>query len=224
MDIKKQYDKIGFSYARGQDEFFGKNEDNSRKFIKKCLPDLKNKIVLDLGCGSGKDILIYEGLGAKEIYGLDSSKVMISEAKRSVKNPNNLIVGDMNSTPFKNKFFDIIIGRFSIHYAQNRGDTYLEISRILKKNGILILIVPHPIWSFMQLGGKNYLEKGLIKIKLYGNKVPIKYPNHILKDYFPETFFRLFYIDLLDEGQVDSSKQFNKQNVPEFLAFKAIKK
>ena len=84
MNINKQYDKIGERYIKLQKKFFTTKLDKPTEAMKKCLPDLKGKIILDIGCGHGKDILLYEKLDAKEIWGMDSSQVMINEAKKLV--------------------------------------------------------------------------------------------------------------------------------------------
>lgn len=224
MDIEKQYDKIGPEYIKGQNEYFNNKEDHARRFIKKCLPSLKNKRILDLGCGDGRDILTYEKLEAKEIYGIDSSTFMISEAKKIVKAPKNLVVGSMDSLPFKNKFFDLIIARFSIHYLSNLDKMYSEINRVLKNKGTFIVVAHHPTLGFMQLGGKDYNSKDMINFSLYSNKVNIKFHHHTLKDYFSETFSKFFIIDLLEEEPLENPEYPNRWNIPGFIAFKAIKR
>ena len=144
MDINSQYNKIGKDYVSGQKEFFSKREDEAIKFIKKSLTDLENKKILDIGCGNGKDILLFESMKAYDVYWIDTSEFMINEAKKNVSKPNNLFVGNIEKTIFKDKFFDIVIGRFSFHYLKNYDKAYHELSRILKKNGLLILVVHHP--------------------------------------------------------------------------------
>ena len=68
MDINSQYNKIGKDYVSGQKEFFSKREDEAIKFIKKSLTDLENKKILDIGCGNGKDILLFESMKAYDVY------------------------------------------------------------------------------------------------------------------------------------------------------------
>jgi len=224
MDISKQYDRIGSDFVKGQKEFFSKKTDYAREFIKKCTPHLKGKKVLDLGCGHGHDIVAYEKLGAAEVYGIDSSSFMVNKARKIVKSPEKLFVSSMEKMPFEDNFFDVIIGRFSIHYVENLSGTYEEISRIMKKSGELVIVTHHPLLGFMQTGAKNYNNKDLIKMPLYKNKVQITFPHHTLKEYFPDSFFKHFMISYLDEEPLDDPEYPNKWNVPGFIAFKAIKK
>lgn len=224
MEINKQYEEMSKEYIDGQEDYFSKKIDHARVFIKNQLPNLKDKTILDVGCGHGKDIQIYEGLGAKEVYGIDSSESMIEEAKKRVKNPEKLIVGSMDKTPFEDEKFDIIVGRFSIHYLEDLDKTYIELSRILKPLGVMIFIVHHPTLGFMQLGAKNYHEKGIVKMSLYNNSVKINFPFHTLKEYFSNTLFEHFYVDYLDEESPNNMEYPNKWNVSGFLGFKVVKR
>ena len=119
---------------------------------------------------------------------------MINEAKKNVSKPNNLFVGNIEKTIFKDKFFDIVIGRFSFHYLKNYDKAYHELSRILKKDGLLILVVHHPFRDLFCQKNKIYGKQETIKIELYNNKVPIYFPTHTLKDYFSKIFFDHFYL------------------------------
>ena len=224
MEITKQYEEIGKKFIEGQEDYFSKKIDQARVFIKNQLPDLKGKVILDVGCGHGKDIQTYEELGCESVYGIDSSKLMIEEAKKIVKNPANLVVASMDDMPFEDGKFDILIGRFSIHYLKNLDKAYEEFNRVLKKGGILIFVAHHPFLGFMQSGAKNYHAKNIIKMNLYNNAVMIKFPYHTLKDYFSDTFFRNFVIHHLDEEKPENMEYKNQWNIPGFIAFKAVKR
>ena len=223
MNIEKQYNLIGKKYVEGQKEFFSKRDDVARKFIKICLPkNLKNRKILDIGCGHGADIRFLESLGAKSVYGIDASRFMIDEAKKRVKNPRNLSVQNINKTKFEDSFFDVVISRYTLHYLKKIDPAYKEISRILKKNGIFIFVVHHPLKDFANQKNKKYGKQEIIKKELYGGKVSISFPTHSFKDYLSETFFRDFYIDLYEEKKTPEENQEN--NLPGFMGIKAIKR
>jgi len=46
------------------------------------LPDLKDKSVLCVGCGSGEEVEYLHSLGAKKVIGIDISSGLIDIAKR----------------------------------------------------------------------------------------------------------------------------------------------
>lgn len=224
MDIDKQYDEIGPDYLTGQNNYFNNKEDPARILIAKCLPNLNNKKVLDVGCGFGKDILTYEKLGAKEVYGVDPSKYMINEAKKIVKDKEKVVLGNVESMPYKDGQFDVVVSRFSLHYLKNLDKAYNEISRVLKKGGVFISVVHHPLLGFVQLGSKDYLKQDIIEMNLYNNKVKIKFYHHTIKNYFSEEFFKSFILDYVDEEPVSQSEYPNKNNIPGHIAFRAIRR
>ncbi|MDO8537921.1 MAG: methyltransferase domain-containing protein [archaeon] len=223
MNPVKQYEKIGKYYISGQNNFFSKREDEAIKFIKKSLPNLNKKKVLDIGCGNGKDIKLLEKLGASDVYGIDTSHFMTNKAKKIVKKPSNILVGNIENTQFDNNYFDVIIGRFSFHYLKNFDKAYKELSRILKKHGILVLVIHHPFRDLTSKKKKIYGNTEIIKIELYNNKVPVYFPTHTLKDYFSKTFFGYFYLSGFEEEK--SPEEYNDEfKSPGFMGIKATKK
>jgi len=223
MELKKQYNKIGKDYISYQEKFFSEEEDIGTKFIKQGMPSLSGKVVLDIGCGEGKDIKLYESLGAKKVYGIDSSEFMVKKAKEVSKVPSNVFFGEIEKTPFKDDFFDIVIGRYSFHYVEDLDKGYKEISRILKKGGVLILVVDHPFTTLLSQKRKIYVEKEIVRFDLFNWKVPIYFPTHTLKDYFSNFFFDLFYLDFFEEGY-GAEMELNLYHTPNFMGIKAVKR
>ncbi len=223
MDIYSQYEKIGKDYVSGQKEFFSRQEDDAIKFIKNSLPELKDKKVLDIGCGNGKDMKLFESLGAAEVYGIDTSAFMLGEAKQTVLNPQNLFQASIEGTPFEDDFFDVIVGRYSLHYLKDFDVAYNELSRILKKDGLLILVVHHPFGDLISQESKIYGEQEIIKVELYDNKVPIHFPTHTMKNYFSKTFFDKFYLVGFEEAQ-SPERIADEFKSPIMMGIKAMKR
>ncbi|MDD4983753.1 MAG: class I SAM-dependent methyltransferase [Candidatus ainarchaeum sp.] len=224
MDVKKQYDKIGKDYCKLQEQFFSKKIDWSHKTIELLLPNLVGKKVLDLGCGYGRAIKLYESLGAKDNYGVDVCKNLIEEGKKLVSKPQNLFVANMEKMPFENGFFDVVVGRFSLHYLKNFEKAYREIARVMKSGAILILIVHHPIYDLIRQKKKNYGKQEIIIGNLFNNKIKLQFPSHTLWDYFSKEFFNKFQLVDFVEGQGLAELRINDFKVPTFMAIKAIKK
>jgi len=222
-DIKSQYNKTGKQYLLGQQSFFSKREDQAIKFIVSSLPDLKGKNILDFGCGNGGDIKRYEKMGAKNIYGVDVSKFMISEAKKNVREPKNIFLSNIQKTKFKDKYFDVVVGRFSLHYLKKFDLAYKEISRILKDDGCLIFVVHHPFKDLVMQKIKEYNNKEIIEVKLYKNKVSVYFPTHTLQDYLSKSFFEYFMVDAFREER-SPEEYLNKFKLPGFIGVKAVKR
>lgn len=106
----------------------------------KLLP--KGGKVLDAGCGSGRDTMLFLQ-GGFDATGIDLSSGLIEEAKK--ENPEcKFLVGDMRHLPFPNNDFDGVWASASLLHFETRQDvekSIQEFNRVLKKHGILYVSV-----------------------------------------------------------------------------------
>ncbi|MBX7151371.1 methyltransferase domain-containing protein [bacterium] len=106
---------------------------------------IKDKAILDLGCGSGM-ISFYFAQSDARVTGIDVSEDMIGEA-RLLFSQNNMnatfAVGDATALNFPDATFDLITCISVLEWIENDEKALREISRVLKKDGILILSVPN---------------------------------------------------------------------------------
>ncbi len=108
--------------------------------LKELLIDLRNKNLLDLGCGLGSTfskLLLELGLKAENLYSLDpDSKNFQKDEYLRI----NKIIASAEKIPLQDNFFDIVhssemtIDNLSIDYLQ----VLKEISRVLKPAGIYL--------------------------------------------------------------------------------------
>lgn len=114
----------------------------------KLLGNVKEKDVLEIGCGGGHNATVLAKWGAKSV-GLDISEEQIKHARRlareeKVKVPFHL--GSMeNMDMFPNGIFDIVLSSCAIGYSENHGQTFREVFRVLKRGGVFVFCVVHPI-------------------------------------------------------------------------------
>lgn len=136
------------------------------KYLKNKEISLKNKIVLDLGCGRGGYSLKFHEEGAK-VIALDITKEYFQNISGI-----NFLIGDATRMPFKPKSFDFIFCSSLIEHIKHPEALISEIKRALKKGGVCYLSFP-PFWSPVgahQFKPFHYLgEKMAIKLarKLY---------------------------------------------------------
>ena len=101
----------------------------------------KNSTILEIGCGDGR-FGSYLGNKFKKYRGTDPDKEYIYIAKKQNKLKNVFYkLGYAEKIPFKNKF-DIVFFAFSWHFVKDFEKAIIEIKRILKKDGILIILEP----------------------------------------------------------------------------------
>jgi len=143
---KYVYDKLGTEYhnyrLNSSENFWNKHiEIPAMKSILKNM--VKNKKVLDLGCGSGIFTKMLKEWGSN-IIGLDLSKTMIDIARN--ENPEiKFYVGNAGNTPFVDLRFDIVSSSLVAHYFKNLNPLFREVRRILKNNGYFVFSIQHPI-------------------------------------------------------------------------------
>lgn len=132
---------INFHDANNKYTYATRNAHVSWEEMIKNITDIQNKQIIDIGCGGGiytKELAL---MGAKNVVGLDFSKEILQAAKENCSGfPNiSFIHGDAHSIPYPDETFDIVISRAVIHHLQDIPTFLREASRILKKNGVLIL-------------------------------------------------------------------------------------
>jgi len=100
----------------------------------------KKDRVLDIGCGSGRDV-IYLAKNGFDSYGIDFSKVAIEKTRKRYKGKNlHLFVSKAENLPFKNGFFDSIYCGWVLYYTDMKK-SISEINRVLKDGGIFYLVL-----------------------------------------------------------------------------------
>ena len=99
---------------------------------------IKNKTVLDMGCGTGVLAIIAEKLGASSVMAIDNDKWAYENACENVLANNcvkiDLALGDASN--LENKTFDIIIANINRNILLNDIPTYVK---HLNPNGILVM-------------------------------------------------------------------------------------
>ena len=148
-------------------EYFKKLNINSvsRYFITRRLifldKYLKNKkgSSLDIGCAFG---IFTEFMKKKgfDSYGIDMDKNLIGFAKEHGTAKYKYHAAE--NLPFKDNKFDVVLLFAVLEHVVDRGNALREINRVLKKDGIAIIIVPNT-WSY-------FYFRSLVTFALRGKK------------------------------------------------------
>ncbi len=99
--------------------------------------DIKNKLLLDAGCGMGRYTAVAAGKGA-EIIGLDLSKSVLKAYEKIRPLPfAHIIQADIMRLPFREKQFDVIYSLGVLHHTPDARQAFLQLAKRLKENGII---------------------------------------------------------------------------------------
>ena len=103
--------------------------------LKKLMPDLIDKQVLDLGCGFGWHCIYAIENGASSVVGVDISQKMLEVAREKTHyHQVKYILSAMEDIDFPDESFDIILSSLAFHYVADY-ELLIKIYRILKPGG-----------------------------------------------------------------------------------------
>ncbi|MEW5818658.1 MAG: class I SAM-dependent methyltransferase, partial [Cyanobacteriota bacterium] len=117
------------------------------------LVEVKDKVVLDYGCGEGLASKRMLEEGALKVEGIDISEGMIEQSKQN--NPDeraNFQVMNAEELKFNDNQFDIIFGGAILHHL-DLEKAFNEIKRVLKPSGYAVFVEPlghNPIINYQR--------------------------------------------------------------------------
>ncbi|MGH7275115.1 MAG: class I SAM-dependent methyltransferase [Nitrospiria bacterium] len=115
--------------------------------------------VLDVGCGDGMFLNLAEKHGW-ETYGVEISPTAYEHAKTVLQG--TVIRGDLRQGHFPDSFFDVVTVYNVLDHLHSPLDELLEIYRILKASGLLVLRVPNAQFHVNLLRILRFLESQLV--------------------------------------------------------------
>ena len=106
------------------------------------LIDKGKKSVLEIGCGGGRDSILF-ALAGLTVTAIDFVPEAIEIAKENAENAGVKVafqVGNAENLQFDNKNFDAVF-TLSVLHSTNMGKSIPEIRRVLKKNGLSFIYI-----------------------------------------------------------------------------------
>lgn len=218
-----------------------------RPMMESMIPDLNDKKVLVIGCGTGEETEILKNYNPQSITAIDLSNESIKICKENYPDV-EFIVANMLNLPFDNNCFDFVYSGLAITHVYEKEKVVDEIKRVLKNNGKVLFSVDHPMrfcCDSVEINGDNFMvigfEKGEDDKKILGNylshskRTNFFKNNQVLEEYVapPSYYFQLllnkeFKIDNFKESKcIDECKEIDEayfkrfSEIPQFMAFLA---
>ncbi len=168
------YDEHMMTTIEGAPEFY--------KYTASQLPFTEYCAILDLGCGTGLELVEYLTLNpSASITGIDLSEGMLSALKDKFPGRTlNLICGSYFDVPFGKNQFDAAVSVESLHHftAEEKLSLYKKLVNSLKANGYFVLtdyfaeseaLEQEYFENLLQLK----LEQGIIDSRFYHYDTPL---------------------------------------------------
>ncbi|MBY7144896.1 class I SAM-dependent methyltransferase [Virgibacillus sp. NKC19-3] len=133
---------INFHDPDNKDSYATRKPDMSWYDTIKKMVDLQNiHDAADVGCGGGIYARALADMGIAAITGIDSSKVMIEEAKKRSSDYKQIDfqVGSAYDTKLPNRSVDFLLERALIHHLEDLSSCFTEAFRILKHRGSILI-------------------------------------------------------------------------------------
>jgi len=151
--IKKYWNKASKEYQKNATissnyAHYGPYAPNENKL--KLLGNIKNKKILEIGCGGGQCSIAFSKKGAI-CTGLDLSIEQIKYAKELAKKEKvkvEFLVEDIQKLKnIKSNSYDIVFSAFALQYVPNLYKCFKEVNRVLKRNGLFVFSFDHPFFA-----------------------------------------------------------------------------
>lgn len=140
------------------------------RLIRFLLPK-ETDVILEIGCGTGR-LTIPISKRCTKIVGVDFSEKMLKVAREKSKKCENIEYRKIDARkglPFKDRYFDKVIGPLVINHIENPNGLFKEVHRVLKNRGLFVFdnvnpdgyVFPayrDPIFQLSQRGKKIFFH------------------------------------------------------------------
>lgn len=162
-----------------------------RSIISTLLKNSPKGKVLDVGCGTGANLLLFNGMAV----GLDISSEALKFAQRR---KGNLLLcqGRAEALPFKDESFEIVLALDLLEHLPDDIRGLEEMFRVLKKEGKLLVTVPafRFLWSEHDEALSHFrrYRREELKAKLKSVGFSIEFISYVIfLPFFPIALYRL---------------------------------
>lgn len=133
--------------------------------------DVEGKLILDVGCASGRIDQVLVERGAKKVFGIDISEDAISKATAKKIKHSSYMVASALEIPFSDNTFDTVVSFEVLEHIPKgtEGKMFSEIYRVLRPGGKLYLTTPNdapvtvlldPAWWLVR--HRHYSQKHVV--------------------------------------------------------------
>ena len=211
---QNKYDDVNFfsAYEKMPRSVKGLEGAGEWHVLKELLPELRNKSVLDLGCGFGWHCRYAREQQARSVIGVDISEKMLQKAREMTNDSLityiKMSIEDIN---FSDSQFDVVISSLAFHYIKSFEAICKKVYDSLKPGGSFVFSVEHPIftsrneqdWYYDDKGNRlhwavdNYQSEGLRETTFLTENV-IKY-HHTFSTYINDLINAGFIVRIVKE-------------------------
>lgn len=187
MDNKNGYNE----WAEKYDQQINPTRDLEKDVIQKVLNGVQSKTVLDLGCGTGKNVPFLNRI-ASHYIGFDQSEKMIEIAQHKYSSPSNQFqLLDLNQAwPIESGSVDLICCSLTLEHFEKINFIFSEAFRCLPNAGLFYICELHPFKQYLGSSARFEREGEAVKLQTF---------THHISDYLIAGNQQYFKLDNMEE-------------------------
>lgn len=140
-----------------------------RKKVLKMVSKSNPKTILDIATGTGDLAILMAETNAEKIIGLDISSGMLEVGKKKIASKNlsntiEMVLADSENMPFDDNYFDAITVAFGVRNFENLEKGLAEILRVLKPNGLFVILETSVPDKTPYKQGYNFYSKNILPV------------------------------------------------------------
>ena len=115
-----------------------------QRVVRPLVPDLNNKDVVDLGCGTGRWLEVLSACMPRSLVGIDNSPEMLSVAQKKAIPGLVLHEADCHKVPLEDNCADFVLSSFVLIHTTDLDRYAAEIQRIARPGANVFITDMHP--------------------------------------------------------------------------------
>jgi cytosine/adenosine deaminase-related metal-dependent hydrolase/ubiquinone/menaquinone biosynthesis C-methylase UbiE len=143
------------------------------RYLLRLLPDIRDRDVLDVGCGTGRWLAQLSRLNPRSLHGIDSSSEMLSTAAAKNIPRVRLSASSCTALPVEDASADVLLASFVLSYVDDLKSAARELARGARPGSDLFLSDMHPETA-NRLRWKRSFRVGEVELKLPANRWSIQ--------------------------------------------------
>ena len=179
--------------------------------VRKLIQQFKNKKIIEIGCGTGKNTVLLSEV-ADQVLAIDFSKGMLEKARTKMREKNNVEFESADITekwPCEDNYYDVVMCSLILEHIENIYFIFSEANRVLIESGEFFINEFHPFRQYQ--GKKANFQKN-------GKKIELEYFVHDVSEFMNSGFSNNFKLRRLEEFRDN-----NEDSIPRLISFTFIK-
>ncbi|WP_348800505.1 bifunctional demethylmenaquinone methyltransferase/2-methoxy-6-polyprenyl-1,4-benzoquinol methylase UbiE [Flavobacterium adhaerens] len=140
-----------------------------RKKVLQMVTETNPETILDIATGTGDLAILMAKTNAEKIIGLDISPGMLEIGTKKIEEKKlsqriEMVLGDSENMPFEDNYFDAITVAFGVRNFEHLEKGLTEILRVLKPNGIFVILETSVPDKTPYKQGYNFYSKNILPL------------------------------------------------------------